>query len=134
MQRRDKIALEKIISEMDTGIHFLENTSLEEFMSDELLKRALSMTAINIGELVKVLTAELRSSYKTFPWKAVAGMRDIAAHRYQTLRMEDVYVTVRNEYPVLKKQLEEILQKELQQEEFQQKESQNRNNKADPEQ
>lgn len=77
-----------------------------------MLKRALGMTAINVGELVKVVTDELRNKYKEFPWKAVAGMRDITAHRYQTLRMEDVYMTVHEEYPVLMQQLQNILKKE----------------------
>ncbi len=39
-------------------------------------------------------------------------MRDITAHRYQTLRMEDVYLTVHDEYPWLKNQLQSILEKE----------------------
>lgn len=39
-------------------------------------------------------------------------MRDITAHRYQTLRMEDVYMTVHEEYPWLKKQLMAILEQE----------------------
>lgn len=72
----------------------------------------MGMTAINVGELVKVVTDELRNKYKEFPWKAVAGMRDITAHRYQTLRMEDVYMTVHEEYPVLMQQLQNILKKE----------------------
>ena len=38
--------------------------------------------------------------------------RDITAHRYQTLRMEDVYMTVHEEYPVLMQQLQDILKKE----------------------
>lgn len=32
-------------------------------------------------------------------WIGFAGMRDITARRYQTLRMEDVYMTVHDEYP-----------------------------------
>lgn len=46
--------------------------------------------------------------YPQIPWKAVAGMRDITAHKYQTLRMEDVYYTVQRDFVMLKKQLEEI--------------------------
>ncbi len=51
------------------------------------------MTVINIGELVKNITDETRKKYTKIPWKAIAGIRDIAAHKYQTLRMEDVYYT-----------------------------------------
>ena len=70
------------------------------------------MTTINIGELVKNLTPDLKDKYKQIPWKAVAGMRDITAHKYQTLRMEDVYNTIKSDFPVLKEQIENILQNE----------------------
>lgn len=112
MQHRDMITIQKVISEMQIGIDMLGTTDLETFLANEMLKRALGMTAINVGELVKVVTDELRNKYKEFPWKAVAGMRDITAHRYQTLRMEDVYMTVYEEYPVLMQQLQNILKKE----------------------
>ena len=109
MRHRNKIAIQKMVSEMDIGIEILGDTSLEQFLEDEMMKRALGMTVINVGELTKVVTDEVRIKYKTFPWKAVAGMRDVTAHRYQTLRMEDVYTTVHDEYPVLKTMLTEIL-------------------------
>lgn len=112
MQHRDMITIQKVISEMQIGIDMLGTTDLETFLANEMLKRALGMTAINVGELVKVVTDELRNKYKEFPWKAVAGMRDITAHRYQTLRMEDVYMTVHEEFPVLMQQLQNILKKE----------------------
>lgn len=112
MQHRDMITIQKVISEMQIGIDMLGTTDLETFLTNEMLKRALGMTAINVGELVKVVTDELRNKYKEFTWKAVAGMRDITAHRYQTLRMEDVYMTVHEEYPVLMQQLQNILKKE----------------------
>ena len=112
MQHRDMITIQKVISEMQIGIDMLGTTDLETFLANEMLKRALGMTAINVGELVKVVTDELRNKYKEFPWKAVAEMRDITAHLYQTLRMEDVYMTVHEEYPVLMQQLQNILKKE----------------------
>ncbi len=36
-------------------------------------------------------------------------MRDIAAHKYQTLRMEDVYNTVMIDLPYLRMQLRDII-------------------------
>ena len=64
---------------------------MKTFLENELVKRAITMTVINIGELVKNITDETRKKYTKIPWKAIAGMRDIAAHKYQTLRIEDVY-------------------------------------------
>lgn len=67
------------------------------------------MTVINIGELVKNITQDTRIKYPNVQWKAIAGLRDIAAHRYQTLRMEDVYYTMKEDFKDLKEQLEYII-------------------------
>ena len=76
---------------------------------DEKLKRALGMTVINIGELVKNVTEETRKEHSNIPWKVIAGMRDITAHKYQTLRMEEVFKTVKDDFPELRIELENIL-------------------------
>lgn len=80
----------------------------EEFLANEVVKRAIAMTAINIGELVKTVTMELREQYPEIPWRP-AGMRDLAAHKYATLRMEDIYSTVTTNFPKLKKDITHIL-------------------------
>ena len=105
MQHRDKIILQKILSEIDIAFDMLGEADQNEFLKDEKLKRAVGMTVINIGELVKNVSDELRSDHREVPWKAIAGMRDIAAHKYQTLRMEDVYNTVTMDFPDLKEML-----------------------------
>ena len=88
------------------------NCSFEAFHANEMLCRAICMTVINIGELVKNLTEEFRITHRQVPWKAIAGFRDIAAHKYQTLRMEDVYETVTSDFPALYEQIEAILNTE----------------------
>ena len=112
MQRRDIIVLKKILSEIRIAFEMLGDADLDSFLSDEMLKRAVGMTVINIGELVKNVTEETRRAYPAVPWKAIAGMRDIAAHKYQTLRMEDVYNTVTIDFPDLNEQIIGILKSE----------------------
>ena len=109
MQHRDKIIVQKIADELRIGLDMLGERSLEDFMQDEVLKRALAMTVINIGELVKNITMETREANQQIPWKEMAGMRDIAAHRYQTLRMEDVYCTVKDDFSTLVPLMKELL-------------------------
>ncbi len=109
MQHRDVIILQKILSEIKVSNELLGEMSLEEFLDNEAIKRAVGMTVINIGELIKNVTAETRSEYKEVPWKEAAGLRDLAAHKYQTLRMEDVYNTAKIDFADLKIQLEKIL-------------------------
>ena len=109
MQRKDIIILRKVLSEICICFEMLGNASQDEFLSDEKLKRAVAMTVINIGELVKNITDDTRTTYRQVPWKQIAGMRDIAAHKYQTLRMDDVFETVRSEFPPLREQLQALL-------------------------
>ena len=71
------------------------------------------MTAINIGELIKLVSNDLQIKYNKIPWKKIAGFRDIAAHKYESLSIRDVYDTVHDDFNILKNDLNEILQKEI---------------------
>ena len=109
MQHRDFTIILKILNEIDIGTQLLGDLNVEEFLKDEKIKRAVGMTVINIGELVKNITQDTRIKYPNVQWKAIAGLRDIAAHRCQTLRMEDVYYTMKEDFKDLKEQLEYII-------------------------
>ncbi|MBR1568925.1 MAG: DUF86 domain-containing protein [Lachnospiraceae bacterium] len=55
------------------------------------------------------LNDSFRKEYSYISWKEIAGFRDIAAHKYQTLHMGDVYETISCDFPKLKTQLHSIL-------------------------
>ena len=110
MQRREKIVLQKICSEIGIALNFLGDMTLEEFLFDERTKRAIGLTAINIGELVKNLPQDFRKNYSQVAWKNAARFRDLVAHIYETLNMNDVYKTVSEDFPEMKAQIEKILE------------------------
>ncbi len=109
MQHRDKIILQKIINAVEVGLKVFNNISLENFLNDDEMKLSMSMTIIRIGELVKNLSEEIREKNRQIEWKAIAGFRDIVAHKYDTLRMRDVYDTIKNELPELKSEIQKII-------------------------
>ncbi len=109
MQHRDKIILTKISDELSLALDMLQGVEFDVFDKSEIVKRAICMTVINIGELVKNLSDQLRKEHGHIPWKFIAGFRDVAAHKYQTLKMKDVYKTVIEDFPELKKSIGEIL-------------------------
>lgn len=109
MQRRDRITLKKIIRNINIAVEFLAEPSMEDFLKSELLQRATGMTLIQIGELVKNLTDEFRASNLQVNWRDLAGFRDVSAHRYETIRMDDLYKAVKEEFPQIKFQIEQIL-------------------------
>lgn len=112
MKHRDYTIVKKIVSEIDMADSLLGDMTLDEFQADEKTKRAVCMTVINIGELVKNVTDDTRDKYKNLPWKVAAGFRDVAAHKYQTLQMGDVYSTIKDDFPEFKKKLKDILDNE----------------------
>ena len=109
MNNRDYRILVKIIDEIKIINTLVKNYDLDKFLQEERTKQAVAMTLINIGELVKNLTEELKVGNKDIPWKAIAGMRDITAHKYQTLNMGDVWVTVIEEISEFKNKLVVLL-------------------------
>jgi len=112
MESRDRQVLDRILSETDLIADILSGHDVGSFLSDEKTKRAACMTLINIGELVKALSDDIRSVNVNVPWRAVAGLRDVTAHRYQTLRMEDIWETCQTDIPLFKEQITEMLSQE----------------------
>ena len=110
MSNHDKQILIKVLNEIEIISFLMEDiNNCEDFIKDEKTKRAVCMTLINIGELVKNLSDEIKEEYKSIPWRAISGMRDIAAHKYQTIKMEDVWTTITDDIPTLYKEISTIL-------------------------
>ena len=112
MTMRDRQICDKILSEIAIIKELLRDFSADRFLDDERTVRAICMTLINIGELVKNLTPELKEAHKEIPWRAISGMRDITAHKYQTLRREDVFSTCVDDIPTFEKQLLRLFQED----------------------
>ena len=104
MNERDRQILIRLRGEVRLVSQMLDGFELQAFLADERTKRAVCMTLINIGELVKNLSDEFRMAHNHIPWRAISGLRDITAHKYQTLRMEDVWLTATRDIPQLKKE------------------------------
>ena len=109
MRHRDKTTLKKILVAIEEATEAFGNVSEEVFLASRILKLAMSMSVIRVGELVKALTPEFRHSNPQVPWREIAGFRDVATHKYDTIDMQELYGTIKNDFPELKSQIEKIL-------------------------
>ena len=109
MDKRDYILLKKILGEADMIADLISGYDCESFIKDEKTKRAVCMTLVNIGEMVKLLSNHMRADHPMIPWRLITGLRDMTAHGYQTLRMDDIWKTVTIDIPSLQIQIKELL-------------------------
>ena len=109
MDKRDNILLRKIFDETNIIADLIKLHDCDSFVGDEKTKRAVCMTLINIGEMVKLLSNELKVDNPAIPWQSIAGLRNVTAHGYMTLRMEDIWETVNEDVPILNEQVKKIL-------------------------
>jgi uncharacterized protein with HEPN domain len=109
MDSRDTAVLKKISEEAEIIVSMIAGSKYEIFNADEKIKRAVCMTLINIGEMVKLLSDNMKQTNPTIPWRSIAGLRDVTAHGYQTLRMADIWETITKDIPQLLRQIEELL-------------------------
>lgn len=109
MEKRDRVILQKILAEANIITEIIEDFDCETFVEDEKTKRAVCMTLINIGEMVKLVSDDVKRNNHSIPRRSIAGLRDVTAHGYMTLRMENIWETVSVDVPMLKEQIEKII-------------------------
>lgn len=111
MKNKDIIILKKILdycNQIEEACIMFEN-NFDNFINISVFQNACCMCILQIGELCKVVSDELRNGEKTIPWREWCGIRDIFAHQYSNLDYQSVWETIQEDLPELKKEAKRIL-------------------------
>ena len=111
MKNRDRIALKKILDycrQIEEACEMFDY-DYDTFESNSVFQNACCMCILQIGELCKVISEELRAQEKDIPWKEWCGIRDIFAHQYSNLDCESAWDTIQSDLPELKDRISKIL-------------------------
>jgi uncharacterized protein with HEPN domain len=81
-----------------------------EFDKDPPLQSHIYRHLAIIGEAAYRLTPALKTQHVQVPWKKIEGMRHVLVHDYFKVDWDIVFSTARDHVPVLKPQIESILQ------------------------
>jgi len=81
----------------------------DEFLYDEVLKRAVVRSLEIIGEASKKIPADFKLKWDSIKWKNLAGMRDRLIHDYMGINYSIVWDVIKNKIPELYRQIEEVL-------------------------
>lgn len=104
-KERDSVIRRKILNEIADIESFITGMTQGEFSESKIAQKAVVISLINIGELSKAFSEEYIESTREIPWKAIRGMRNIAAHHYESIRIPNVWLTVCEDIPALKQTL-----------------------------
>ena len=107
--KHNQVFLRHIFDEIMFLIKETEGIKFEEFIKNEILKRACSRSLEIIGEAVKNLSPDFKKRYKEIEWKKIAGLRDKMIHGYFGVNWDIVWDVIKNQIPKLKEQVENIL-------------------------
>lgn len=95
------VILDHIKTDCEDIFDFVNDMTLEDFINNKLVRNAVGMSLISIGELVKTLPTEYREGHPEIQWKRIAGMRDLVAHKYRTLDMDALWNVLKCRIPEL---------------------------------
>lgn len=87
-------------------------TTKDDFLSDETLKRAIIRSLEIIGEATKKNPADFKVKWDTIKWKNIAGMRDRLIHDYMGVNYSIVWDVIKNKRPELYEQIVDVIEKE----------------------
>lgn len=107
---KDKGRLLHIKQSIDNINQFLSGKSAEDFLTDQMLYFAIVKNLEIIGEAAYMLTLEFREAHTETDWKDIIHMRHILVHGYYQIDSRIVWVTIKNDLPILKGQIDIYLE------------------------
>ena len=101
--------LNNIIIKCERIKEILANITEEEFYKNIDKIELVSFNLLQIGEIVGQLDESFYRKYNEIPWKQIKAMRNRIAHGYDSVNIDIVWNTSKNNCPELKDYCIEIL-------------------------
>ena len=109
MKSDEAVYLQPILDAVARVEVYLQGVDEVTFKQNTLIQDGVIRQIEVIGEAAKRLSEGLRTRYAHIPWQDIAGMRDKLIHGYFGVDIETVWLTVKDDLPVLKAQVLKIL-------------------------
>ena len=114
IDRRDRVIIGKIIDYCDRVQNNLERYEYDygSFQRDLLFQDACCMCVVQIGELVSLLSEDIRRANPSVPWRVIKDTRNYYVHDYGSIDIAAVWDTLNHDLPELKTNCQRILSSE----------------------
>jgi uncharacterized protein with HEPN domain len=81
---------------------FVAGMDQAAFEADDKTRSAVLHQLTVIGEAVKRLSPEFRTTHPILPWRLIAGMRDRLIHGYDSVNLAEVWQTLQRDLPEMR--------------------------------
>ena len=112
MLKSQRIYLNDIIDSINAIIEYTSNLGEENFSVHKMVQDAVLRRLTILGEAVKRLSLGFKQKHKEINWKIIAGSRDIIVHKYDGIDYSIIWNVIIKDLPILKEQIERIIQEE----------------------
>jgi uncharacterized protein with HEPN domain len=109
---KDIVRVRHMLDAIATLDKYLVDRSREDFFSDELLINMAARQISIVGEAMDALSQEFRSDHPGLPYRDAKDMRNFLIHEYFDVTDKALWETYEKNIPDLKRQLDEVLEKE----------------------
>ncbi|MCD4795075.1 MAG: DUF86 domain-containing protein [Bacteroidales bacterium] len=109
MYRKDEISLFQMIETIEKIFKYSKNFSnSDELWNDDVYFDAVLMNFIALGEIVIKVSDDFKNKYNKIEWLKIQAFRNIVAHDYFGINVEEVWQIIKNHLPELMKELKSI--------------------------
>ena len=98
----DKIYLRHILDAIDRADSYINDTTYDNFILNDMMVAAVVRELEIIGEAAGHLSESFRKKHSSVQWRKIVAMRNNLIHEYFGVNTEIVWSTCRNNLPKLK--------------------------------
>jgi uncharacterized protein with HEPN domain len=107
----DKTYLRHILDAINRAQSYIEDTSYDNFASNDMMVAAVVRELEIIGEAAGHLSESFCKKYGDIQWRKIVAMRNYLIHEYFGVNTEVVWSTCKNNLPKLKEVILKTLDK-----------------------
>lgn len=108
-EERDPACLWDMLTAARAVIAHTKELSFEQFMGEEMIRRATEREFEIIGEAGRRMSATFRAAHPEVPWRKIIGLRNIITHDYEKVDYQRIYDIAKQELPQFIETLEPLV-------------------------
>jgi uncharacterized protein with HEPN domain len=107
--RDRRLYVEDMLEFCERALSYSDGFEMEPLIADQMRYDAILRNLELIGEAATRIEDDIRALAPTIPWRDIIGTRNRIAHAYLGISHKVVFAALRNDLPVLRVRLGELL-------------------------